>query len=245
MVMEEEYGEAYMQRFLKTELDRYLNGRGGELLEELPLRLVENQPYIHYRKGSLALYALKDAIGAEKMNAALSQFLKDYAFGSAPYPTTTDLLAEIRSKAGPEASSLIDDLFDRIVIYDLKTSSATYSELADGDYEVTLDLQTRKYIADGDGKESPAEISGLFDIAVLGDKPAPGQPAEVLYLTKHEIDQEQQTLTIKVDQKPISAGIDPFNKMIDRLPDDNVKLVELSHTAISDPRSQPEQTGSE
>ena len=50
-----------MRRFLKYELDRYLRGRGGELIEELPLLLVENQPYIHYRKGSLVMYALQDA----------------------------------------------------------------------------------------------------------------------------------------------------------------------------------------
>jgi hypothetical protein len=30
-----------MRRFLKYELDAYLSGRGGELIEELPLKLVE------------------------------------------------------------------------------------------------------------------------------------------------------------------------------------------------------------
>ena len=57
MVMEKEYGREHMRRFLKYELDRYLRGRGGELIEELPLMRVENQPYIHYRKGSLVFYA--------------------------------------------------------------------------------------------------------------------------------------------------------------------------------------------
>ena len=61
MVMEKEYGPEKMRRFLSYELDRYLSGRGGELVEELPLELVENQPYIHYSKGSLVLYALKDS----------------------------------------------------------------------------------------------------------------------------------------------------------------------------------------
>ncbi|MEO7252341.1 MAG: hypothetical protein ABIW30_07025, partial [Arenimonas sp.] len=46
MVMEKEYGRAKMHRFLKYELDNYLSGRGGELVEELPLFRVENQPYI-------------------------------------------------------------------------------------------------------------------------------------------------------------------------------------------------------
>jgi ABC-2 type transport system permease protein len=48
MVMEKEYGEAYMQSLLKSELDTYLSNRGLEVLEELPLMPVENQDYIHY-----------------------------------------------------------------------------------------------------------------------------------------------------------------------------------------------------
>ncbi|MGA8807063.1 MAG: hypothetical protein WB973_04235, partial [Thermoanaerobaculia bacterium] len=45
MVMEKEYGRDKMRRFLKYELDRYLAGRGGELVAEMPLMLVENQGY--------------------------------------------------------------------------------------------------------------------------------------------------------------------------------------------------------
>ena len=65
MVMKRKYGDAKMRRFLKYELDRYLLGRGTEQKKELPLSRVENQPYIHYRKGSLAMYALQDYIGED------------------------------------------------------------------------------------------------------------------------------------------------------------------------------------
>ena len=44
------YGRDQIRRFLKYELDRYLRARGGEVVEELPLARVENQPYIHYRR---------------------------------------------------------------------------------------------------------------------------------------------------------------------------------------------------
>ena len=68
MVMEKEYGREKMRRFLKYELDSYLRNRGGELVEELPLYRVENQPYIHYNKGSLVFYRLRDEIGEEALN---------------------------------------------------------------------------------------------------------------------------------------------------------------------------------
>ena len=43
MVMEKMYGPEQIRRFLKFELDRYLRGRGGEMIEEVPLARVENQ----------------------------------------------------------------------------------------------------------------------------------------------------------------------------------------------------------
>jgi ABC-type transport system involved in multi-copper enzyme maturation permease subunit len=71
MIMEKMYGPDQIRKFLKFELDRYLRSRGGEVIEELPLDRVENQPYIHYRKGSLAMYLLKDQIGEAAVNRAL------------------------------------------------------------------------------------------------------------------------------------------------------------------------------
>jgi hypothetical protein len=50
MVMEKEYGREHMPRFLKYELDEYLRGRGGELIEEMPLMRDEDQRYIHSRR---------------------------------------------------------------------------------------------------------------------------------------------------------------------------------------------------
>ena len=72
MVMEKLYGRDQIRRFLKFELDRYLKSRGGEVIEELPLDRVENQQYIHYRKGSLVMYRLKDELGEDRVNAPRS-----------------------------------------------------------------------------------------------------------------------------------------------------------------------------
>ena len=55
MVMKKRFGPDQIRRFLKYELDSYLSNRKSEAVEELPLMRVENQGYIHYRKGSLAM----------------------------------------------------------------------------------------------------------------------------------------------------------------------------------------------
>ncbi|MDO9194802.1 MAG: M1 family aminopeptidase, partial [Undibacterium sp.] len=98
MVMEKEYGREKMRRFLRYELDRYLSSRGGEQIEEQPLYRVENQQYIHYRKGSLIFYRLRDEIGEEPLNRALKRYLQDKGFQNAPYTTTKELLEYIRAE---------------------------------------------------------------------------------------------------------------------------------------------------
>ena len=44
-----------------------------------------------------------------------------------------------------------------------------------------------------------------------------------LYLKKHWLTPGEHTLEFVVDGKPVKAGIDPYNKLIDRVPDDNLE----------------------
>jgi ABC-2 type transport system permease protein len=225
MVMEKAFGEAKMRRFLKYELDRYLQGRGGELIEELPLMLVENQPYVHYRKGSLAMYALKDAIGESAVNQALRNFLAKFAFKEGSFPTSVDLIDEFRAVAPDDQQTLITDLFEKIVIYDLKVAEASVEEVDEG-FEVTMKINASKYEADGAGQETEVGLAQSLDIAVfaessdeLGDSDLP----EPLLFERHPITSGEHSFTFVVTDRPSKVGIDPYIKMIDRNPDDNVK----------------------
>ncbi|MCB1692106.1 MAG: hypothetical protein KDI19_05030 [Pseudomonadales bacterium] len=225
MVMEKAYGKDQMKRFLEFELDRYLRGRGGELIEELPLELVEDQPYVHYRKGSVVLYALKDYIGEPAMNRALSRFVKEYGFKGPPYPTTKDLIRMIRQEADPRFDNLITDLLEKIVLFDLRVVDSRVEPLQDGKYKVTFDVTAKKYEANGEGHETEVPIDDWIDVGVLGDEQGEAKVPEVLYLEKREIKGAAQTFSVIVDKKPVSVGIDPLNKMIDRNPSDNVEKI--------------------
>ncbi len=86
-VMQHQYGDEHMRRFLKHELDGYLRGRAGEVRHEPPLVLVQNEPYVWYQKGSLVFYALRDYIGEDKLNAALGKFLRTSATAGPRTPT--------------------------------------------------------------------------------------------------------------------------------------------------------------
>ena len=222
MVMKQKYGEAKMERFLQYELDRYLLGRSTEQKKELPLSRVENQPYIHYRKGSLVMYALQDYIGEENLNRAIRAFRDEHAFKGPPYPNTTQLLAHIRAVTPPHLQYVIDDMFETITLYDNRATSATAKALPDGRYEVTMKVVAKKRRADELGKESDVAIADWIDIGVLD---ADNKP---LFLEKKKIDREEMEFTVVVAGKPARAGIDPYNKLIDRRPKDNAISVDLS-----------------
>lgn len=73
--------------------------------------------------------------------------------------------------------------------------------------------------SDGSGNESPMTLNDYIDIGVFIGKKDEEKP---LYLKKEKITQASQTFDIIVDQMPTRAGIDPYNKLIDRVPDDNM-----------------------
>ena len=225
MVMEQKYGADEMKRFLSFELDSYLQGRGGEVIEELPLYRVENQPYIHYRKGSVVFYALKDLMGEAAINDALATFLDEFAFKGPPFPTTRELLTLIRARADTKYADTITDMFEEIVLFDLKVNDVSVAVLDGGIYEVSFDYTATKYQADGEGFETEVEISDWIDIGVLGEKLGDAEVPELLHLEKVRVVENSGNVTIRVDKKPVSVGIDPLNKLIDRNPDDNVKDV--------------------
>jgi ABC-2 type transport system permease protein len=219
MVMKRKYGDAKMQRFLRYELDRYLIGRSTEQKKELPLAQVENQDYIHYRKGSLVMYALADYVGEDNLNRAIRAYRDRWAFKGPPYSTTKDLLREIRAVTPPKFAYVIDDFFDTITLYDNRALSASAKALPDGRYAVTLKVFAKKLTADELGRESDAPLHDFIDIGVLD---ADNEP---LFLEKRELAAEQATFSVVVAKKPVRAGIDPYNKLIDRRARDNTVAV--------------------
>ena len=228
-VMEQMYGKDQIRRFLKYELDRYLRARGGEVVEELPLARVEDQPYIHYNKGSLAMYWLKEVVGEDVLDRALAKLLQQHAFKVPPYPNSRDFLALLRAEAGPQHDALITDLFERITLLDMKATAASARRRPDGRYDLTLRIDAHKRYADGKGAETEAPMDEDVDVGAFTVEPGrTGFGADsVLALTRRRIVSGTQTLTLVVDKPPAWAGIDPYNKRIDRNSEDNLKAVDL------------------
>jgi ABC-2 type transport system permease protein len=224
MVMEKEYGRDKMRKFLKYELNGYLQGRGGELVAEMPITIVEDQPYIHYRKGSLVMYALRDYIGEENVDAALRNVIHRWAFQGPPYVRTVEMLDAFRAVTPANEQPMLHDLFETITLYDNRAIEATATKMADGKYRVRVTVESKKLRADGMGKETPVPVDDWIDVGVLATG-AHKDDDKVLALEKRHITAARTTFEFIVKEKPAKAGIDPLNKLIDRNPDDNTKAI--------------------
>jgi ABC-2 type transport system permease protein len=221
MVMKQSVGPAKMRRFLRYDLDHYLLGRAIENKRELPLAQSENQDYIHYRKGSLAMYQLQEVLGEATVNRVLHQLLADHAFHAAPYPSVTVLVEALRAQVKPEQAYLIDDLFASIVLYENRAVEARSVRRADGKYAVTLKAVATKMRAGELGEEKEAPLKDYIDFGV-DDK-----DGNALLRERRIVEGKEVSLTMVVSGRPARAGIDPDNKLIDRKPGDN--MIEVEH----------------
>ena len=230
LVMEEMYGPDQVRRFLRYELDRYLRARGGEVIEELPLMRVENQPYIHYRKGALVMYFLRNEVGEDVVNRSLQRLLEAYSFRGNPYPRSIDFVSILREEAGPEHAQLITDLFERITLYDARVAEATATQNAQGTWDVVMQVEARKYYADGEGEETEAPLNEQFEFGVFSAEPGRGSFSsdDVIVFERRPLESGRQEIRFTVAREPRFVGVDPYNKRIDRNSADNVLAVTIN-----------------
>ena len=207
MVMKQQVGPAKMRHFLRYELLGYLRGRAQESRRELPLAENENQPYIHYRKGGLAMYQLQEVLGEKAVNQVLHGLLTRYAFQSAPYPSVTVLVDALRAVAKADQQYLIDDLFQAIVLYENRAVQASATRRADGKYVVTLTASAAKMRAGALGEEKEAPLADYIEFGV-DDK-----DGNALLRERRLVSTKEVTLTMVVSERPAKAGIDPDHKL--------------------------------
>lgn len=229
-VLQERYGWNYCKRLLSYNQEAYLKGRGKEHREERPLVKVGNQPYLHYNKGALAFNALAERIGDDVLNAALSRFLRDNAHREAPYPTAPELLRYLRDAAGPGESAFITNMFEKITIWDCRTTKAKATRLKSGKWRVTVTVYATQYYADGSGKETEARVNDTFEISIHTHSPKDKNSNEGSSLVRRwqSLSQPYTNLTFDVDSEPVGVWIDPYRTLIERDTYDNYLVIDSS-----------------
>lgn len=197
---------------------QYLDLRSRERIEELPI--VRSETAIAGTKGVHAMYALRDVLGAEPVNRALRRFIAKYGNRPPPYPTTRELVAELRAVTSEAHQALVTDWFERITLYDVAVTGA-HSRAAGDAYEVTIEIAARQLVADSAGVESEVPLSAPFDVAVYAA--AADDAAEPVYLAKHWLTSGPQRVVVRVPARPGRVAVDPYGLRLDRRTADNAR----------------------
>jgi hypothetical protein len=145
--------------------------------------------------------------------------------GADPFTTSRELLGYLESETPDSLRYAIDDLFRTITLWDNSVEEGEVSKRPDGKYDVAIHVRTSKLRADSLGNERPIAMSDFIDVGVFGDNDPSSSLGKPLFLSKRRISAGDTTLHVVVDSPPRRVGIDPYNKLIDRNPGDNVLTV--------------------
>lgn len=231
MTMKQEYGEKGIKSFLKNSLDTYLGGRKFSFKPERTLMDVETGSYIVYEKGSMIMYDLQDVMGEDVVNSGLKNFLEEFKYNKkGVYATSEDLYNALYAVTPDSLKYKVDDGFKEIVLYENRVIKAKTKPLDNGQWETTFTVNSKKIYYDDKGREDRVDDKknlvdiGLFAKDVVNDDGVTIK--DPLYFELKWLESGDNTFTIITDKKPLKAGIDPYNKLIDRNSDDNLKSVE-------------------
>ena len=225
MVMEKEYGKDKMKKFLKYEMDEYLEGRSYELEGEQPIMKTEQQQYIHYNKASIVLYYLKEMIGEKNVNLAMKNLASNYGYKNPPYPTSIAAVHEFRKVTPDSLQYVITDIFENITVFSNRVLEAKYKKVG-SEYEITLKTNSEKFRSNALGTETKIPLTDYIDIGIFAEPTNDKNLGKAQIYKRLKITKKENTFIFRTKSMPYQAGIDPYNYLIDRVPEDNLKSVE-------------------
>ncbi len=230
VMAEKKYGKANMKSILQDQLWFYLFIR--RRLEEKEHPLIKADQWFEWGgKASVALYGLRDLIGEDSINIALREFKNAYAFKSKPpFAGSNDLYRYLQKHVPDSLQYYLTDTWQKITLYDNKVTDVKAVPTGkNNEYKVRLKVNVAKVWIDNKGNDVPAkDMNDYIDIGVFAansnNKEGRSQ-VNPLYLKKYRFTAGDHTITVVVKGKPVNVGIDPYAKLIDRIPNDNMKYL--------------------
>jgi len=219
MVLEKHSGKPLMRKYLRNDNHLYFAMRDPND-PELPLVSTIGQSAVCYQKGTLAMYALKETLGEERVDRALQQLLQQHAWPGNK-AITQDLLTALRANASPQEIRTIDDWLTKTYIYAQEINVLSCERQSDGQYKLTLAVKVIKQDQQTDKELAPDDD---IDIAVFDKKQQDWQMnTNPVYLKKHHFSATDTVLTVLTDRAPKAVAIDPYCYMPDPEQANNIK----------------------
>jgi ABC-2 type transport system permease protein len=210
-----------LMRFMRQPYPHQPIRRGEPLLRAL-------DPYLAYKRGPLAMYALTQYASVNSVNAAIRSLNEKSKEPSAKSVTTLDLLNELKTTLPDSTHTLLHELFEVNTLWQFVTDRVSAEKINEKEWIVTLEFTAKKIAYDSAGTITEVPMDEWIYVGLFGARKA-GQDelSRALYYEKHRIRSGKQSITIKVSEKPIMAGIDPHHVLDweEKEDDDNLKAV--------------------
>ncbi|MEH3114192.1 ABC transporter permease/M1 family aminopeptidase [Pedobacter terrae] len=220
VLIEKTFGKMYLRKYLTYDKDLYFLNRNIDQ-EELPLAKTLDQSYVHYQKGGLTMYAIKETMGEQQFNAVLHQLILEHQYPK-PKATAADLVNTLLKQAQPKDKKFINDCFNEVVTYDLGVKVINCKVLKNGKYQVDLLLDAER-LSKGSRQLPDLKIDlACFDALEMDWK----SNTKPVYFQKVHITKNITRLSIIVNYKPKTVAIDPYGYILDENRSDNLRVID-------------------
>ncbi|MDD7913694.1 ABC transporter permease/M1 family aminopeptidase [Polaribacter ponticola] len=223
VVMEKMYGKSALYTLAENARSRYFSGRSFASKIEPAVYKVDGQSFISYGKALNVLLALRDLVGEKQVNLVLKTLTDNHRNSTKLEATTLDLLKEVYKITPKNQHGLINDWFKKVITYDVGIENARTKALANGTYEVTVKVKSKRFETLKNGEIKQISIDEHIKIGLFTAHPSNVKDdSSVLYYESNQINKEITEIKIIVKEKPNYIAIDPYGTRSDENLVDNI-----------------------
>lgn len=206
------------QRLAKQQLMRDFFRLLGKIdFQEPALIDVYNEVPIARHKGGMILEQIEDLIGQEALLSGIRNFLQQYRYQPAPYPTVLDLRDAILAEASGDQRETISELFANVITYQVGLADAVFDPLPDGRYKVQLQVEAQKLYTTQLGKQESEALDLPVTISLSDEN------GEEIFSKKYTILGQKATIDLVTNKRPTYAAVDGNYLLPSAFLQDNIK----------------------
>ncbi|SEJ03789.1 Peptidase family M1 [Dyadobacter sp. SG02] len=224
VVTEKRLGKMYLRPYHVKDSQLYFAYRSAFGEKERPLWQTTEQPFVHYQKGGLALFRLKEVLGETRLNQALRELVTKHGY-PLQKPDADDLMDALKHGANAAQVQLIDDLFKKVIVFDNAIKILSNKQLPNNKQLLTVEIDVRK-TDETSGKPVLLQPGDDIDIAVYNQDIMPYTGLQKpIYLQRHHFSKSRSVIRIVVPRGPVTVMLDPLSYMLDVSDRNNVAVL--------------------
>lgn len=224
LVLEQKYGKEYVRTLVQYEHNRYFNGRGISRVREKPLyRADEN--HLLYSKGSVAMNALVDKLGAKALTSAVSELINNHQYPKRP-ATSLDFIAVLKQQVAPNEHAFIDSWLKQVTLDDWQITKQSIEESKDGSLVANVCYINNRENVDEHGTRKAALANSRAQLVFFTKHPrqlfAKPKTSDTLATINISSDPQEQCIKQQLVQRPTHIAIDPYYLTLDNSRQNNL-----------------------